>query len=386
LVQVTLKLMSGAKLKAAAITTVLMVLATVAAIGSLASIYALRLAARPEIQGSWQGILKTSGVGVLQTDRTHTRVVCKITTKNGVYVASLDLIDVARKDIPVSRFVYNYPSIRIEPSQALQTFQGTLNKDGTEITGLYGQAASSVPLVLKRTKHPDAVPEPLDESDYAVRTDSDLQGVWQGTLGGTFRDLKLSFKIAEPTNGMFRAELDNPQQGFNRQPVSVTYDRPGVKLIPLSGDGMFEGTFSNDRAELAGNWMQAGVPTPVTFRRTNATEPAGEPEKNYIATSDADVQGHWKGSIDINGAKFGATFHIALLPDRTFSASLTSLDLGATDEVPASTVRCTAPKVSLEWKSLDLAFNGGVKNGKLTGVLSQAGMGIPVELTRSKTK
>ena len=70
------------------------------------------------------------------------------------------------------------------------------------------------------------MPEPLAESDFAPRKDSDLQGYWKGTLKTGNVTLRLGLKIAEPAEGTFRAEWDKSDQGHHVKPMSISYDRP----------------------------------------------------------------------------------------------------------------------------------------------------------------
>jgi hypothetical protein len=122
-------------------------------------------------------------------------------------------------------------------------------------------------MLLKRTVSPDAAPEPLAKGEYAPRTGSDLQGTWTGTLG--MRPVRLAIKIAEPSPGTFRAELDNLSSSWLGQPVTVTYNSPEVKLQVASGAGMFQGEMHNGNMEMVGNWIQGGGQTPIVFNRAD---------------------------------------------------------------------------------------------------------------------
>ena len=67
----------------------------------------------PDIQGAWEGVLDTGGTGVQKGETTKTRVVARIFKKNGSYYSTADSIDEGLKDRPISKFVYNYPSVRV---------------------------------------------------------------------------------------------------------------------------------------------------------------------------------------------------------------------------------------------------------------------------------
>jgi hypothetical protein len=232
---------------------------------------------------------------------------------------------------------------------------------------------------MKRTTTPDAMPEPLSESDYAPRADSDLPGYWKGTLAG----LRLNVKIAEPTKGTFRAELDSIDEGLNGQPTSVSYDPPNVKLRVMTGAGMFEGQLSGNDAALAGTWTQGGWHTPVTFKRADRpAEQAREAQKDFSHAGQNDLPGHWKGTLKASRANVRFALDVARLPDATFSASLTRLDEDGT-QIPAHTVQFSPPGVRLEWNGIGCTFNGKLENGRLVGVWRQNNRAFPLVFERN---
>ena len=81
--------------------------------------------------------------------------------------------------------------------------------------------------------------------------------------------LHIEFKIAEPSDGTFRADFYSLDQDTNRQPTSVSYDGTTVKIMPMAGFGMFQGGLRNGGREMAGNWIQGGRRIPTTFTRAN---------------------------------------------------------------------------------------------------------------------
>jgi hypothetical protein len=111
---------------------------------------------------------------------------------------------------------------------------------------------------------------PLTESDCPPREDSDLQGVWKATLRPwywPFFALRMKVRIAEPSAGAFRAELDCPDLGAKDVPLGVIYIRPTVEALALSGDGSFQCEINPAHAKVAGHWKQGGRSIRATFRR-----------------------------------------------------------------------------------------------------------------------
>ena len=233
------------------------------------SVNAIRRANPPDLQGAWEGVEEIRGTsGVLPGQKARSRVVFKFIRTNGAYSATGEFIDTAPEPFRVTGFTYDYPSVRLDVGQNV-SYQGKLKAQATEISGTFRTRNFSAPMLLKRTTTPAAVPEPLAENDYQPRTGSDLQGCWKATLGSGARAVHLTVKISEPDSGTFRAELDNMTTSWFRQPLSVTYNQPEVKLLVASGAGMFQGELRNGNTEMVGDWIQDGRRTPVIFQRTS---------------------------------------------------------------------------------------------------------------------
>jgi RNA polymerase sigma factor (sigma-70 family) len=383
LVKGALKLMAWTKIKTAAVTGAVVLLTAGTGVVAVKTVHAARSANVPDIQGAWEGILNTGGDGVQKGETTHTRVVARIFKTNGSYSSTADTIDEGRRNVPISKFVSKYPSVRVELQQLNSSYEATVNADATELSGTFKTGDWQTPLVMKRTTEPDAVPEPLADGDFAPRRDSDLQGYWKGTLkAGNFL-LHLNVKIAEPAKGTFRAELDNVDQGHPGQPMSVSYDSPNVKLPVMTGSGMFEGRLNGNDTEMEGNWIEGGQHLPMTFKRADwQAEQAREAQKDYTHIGPNDLPGHWKGTLNAKQAKLRLAFDVAKLPDGTFSCSLINPDLGEA-EIPASTTQYFQPNVRLEWNAIGISFNGKLENGKITGAWRQGGGVVPLVLERN---
>ena len=125
-----------------------------------------------------------------------------------------------QKDIPISKFTYKHPSIQLEVKAVNGTYQATLNKDVTEMSGTWKQG-TPLPLVLKRTTEPDVIRAPMAENEYTPRQNSDLQGYWKGTLKVNDKlSLRVALKIAEHADGTFRVDGDSIDQGARNLPAS----------------------------------------------------------------------------------------------------------------------------------------------------------------------
>ena len=130
LVKGALKLMAWTKAKTAVVTVAVGLLTAGGATVAVKSIHALR--AQPKIVGDWEGVVDTALGAKL-------RVVLHVSAAHGSYHASVDSIDQHAKDIPISKFVYDYPDLEFESKAVKGTYKGTLNAGADTMTGTWKQ-------------------------------------------------------------------------------------------------------------------------------------------------------------------------------------------------------------------------------------------------------
>jgi RNA polymerase sigma factor (sigma-70 family) len=383
LIKGALKLMAWTKAKTAVAAGAVILLTAGVATVAVKTVHAHRT--QPNIRGAWEGIIAPQAGGKL-------RVVLHVSGANGSYGATIDSIDQRAKGIPVSKFAYDYPSLRFESEAVKGSFEGKLNPGADTMSGTWKQAGFTTPVVMKRTATPTAIPELLAESDFATRAGSDLQGCWKGTLNAGGVALRLAFKIAEPADGSFVGEVDSIDQGANSLVVSsITYDKPAVQMEVGAVGGVFEGKVNSDGTEITGTWTQGVSVLPLAIKRTDpkaeqaaekAEAAAREANKDYSHAGANDLTGHWKGALDVQGMKLHLVLHVARLPNGDLSGSLDSIDQGA-NSIPADEVRFAAPNAHLEWKTIGGTYDGKVNNGKISGTWRQGGQSFPLVFARS---
>ena len=184
----------------------------------------------------------------------------KITRENGSYHAVEVNIYQGAREMPVSRLVYDFPSVRIERLAIGFTYDATLNPKTMEMSGTWKPGKVSGPLTLKLNALPDAFPEPMAESDYAPRKDSDVQGYWQGTLKAGNTPLRVDLKIAERADGTFRVTGDSPDQGGSDiEATAVTYHRPTLKVEFGGIMGAYEGKVDESDRVITGNLTRTAI-------------------------------------------------------------------------------------------------------------------------------
>ncbi|MFZ0828665.1 MAG: sigma-70 family RNA polymerase sigma factor [Verrucomicrobiia bacterium] len=385
LVKGALKLMAWTKMKTAAVAGAVILLTAGTGLIAVKTVHAVRSAYAPDIQGAWAGNFEFKDQKM--------PLMYKITRENGSYHAvEVDVYQGVR-EAPVSKLVYDYPSIRIEQKGIGFTYDATLNPKTMEMSGTWKQNGGSGPFTMKLNALADAFPEPMAESDYAPRKDSDLQGYWKGTLKAGNTMLRVALKIAERADGTFRATGDSPDQGSKDvEASSVTYHRPTVRVEFGGISGVFEGAVDDSDRVITGSLTQGGKPMPLTLERARpetaaVSDEATDAQKDYTYTSPNDLQGHWQGTLEVKQAdvKLRLALNVAKLPDGKFSCTMISLDQGS-GEIPASRVQYIAPNVSMEWGALGAAFHGKLENGKLTGAWRQGGGALPLVLERNRAQ
>jgi hypothetical protein len=377
--------MASSKLKIAAVGTGMVILAIGAAFLGVKTVHWVRAAHAPDIQGAWAGIFEAG--------QQKWPMMYKISKENGSYHAVEVNIYQGAREMPVSRLVYNYPSVRIEQKAIGFTYEATLNPKTMEMSGTWKQGKGSGPFTMKLNALADKFPEPMADSDYTPRKDSDVQGYWKGTLKVEKTTLRVDLKIAERADGTFRVTGDSPDQGGSDiEATAVTYHRPTLKVEFGGIMGSYEGAVDESDRVITGNLVSNGHPLPLTLERAKpetaaALDPAIEAQKDYSYTGPNDLPGHWQGTLDVkqSGVKIRLAVNIARLPDGKFSATMISLDQGGA-EIPANNIQYISPNVRLEWSAIGGSFNGKLENGKISGAWRQGGGALPLVLERDRTQ
>ena len=98
----------------------------------------------PDAVGNWEGSLDLGSQKLT--------IVIKITKgSDNSLKATLDSPDQGAMDIPVSSITQTGESIKVELKSIGGVYEGTLSKDGSEISGQWKQGGGSLPLILKKT-------------------------------------------------------------------------------------------------------------------------------------------------------------------------------------------------------------------------------------------
>jgi hypothetical protein len=166
--------MASSKLKIAAVGTGMVILAIGAAFLGVKTVHWVRAAHAPDIQGAWAGIFEAG--------QQKWPMMYKISKENGSYHAVEVNIYQGAREMPVSRLVYNYPSVRIEQKAIGFTYEATLNPKTMEMSGTWKQGKGSGPFTMKLNALADKFPEPMADSDYTPAEGFGRAGLLEGNV------------------------------------------------------------------------------------------------------------------------------------------------------------------------------------------------------------
>jgi hypothetical protein len=100
--------------------------------------------ARP-IVGDWEGTLDPGA-------QAKKRIVVHISAaQDGTLSGTIDYPDQDTSGILITAITYKEPALHFESNPSQSVYDGTVNKDNSEITGTLKQTGTSLNLILKRT-------------------------------------------------------------------------------------------------------------------------------------------------------------------------------------------------------------------------------------------
>ena len=219
-----------------------------------------------DVEGLWNGTLEAGGAKL--------RLALTITKSNaGVYGGKLDSLDQGAT-IAIETITVNGDALRLEIKSPAIVFEGTLNKERTELTGTFTQADQQLPLTFKRSEQgaatPTPTPTPTPKPDYSAPADAPyvaeevaVKTPAGHTLAGTLT-LPESASRSHPVGAIVTITGSGPQdrdeniglQGFRpfRQ-LADALGRRGIAVLRMddrgtgASGGTFKGSTSADFAE-----------------------------------------------------------------------------------------------------------------------------------------
>ncbi|HEX6283657.1 MAG TPA: alpha/beta fold hydrolase [Pyrinomonadaceae bacterium] len=224
-----------------------------------------------DVAGSWHGTLEAGGQKL--------RVVVTLTKSDaGAYAGKLESLDQGAT-IPIDTITVNGDAVRLEIKSPAILFEGTLNKERTELTGTFTQSDQKFPLALKRGEQAAAVPQSV----------KDFAGSWHGTLEAGGQKLRLIVTVTKSDAGTYGGKFESVDQGATVAIDTITVNGDAVRFEIKSAAIVFEGTLNKERTELTGTFTQSDQKFPLTFKRGEqaAVTAPPKPKPDYSAPADA---------------------------------------------------------------------------------------------------
>jgi hypothetical protein len=129
------------------------ILGKLALLGLSAWILSPLCIAQSTIAGDWRGMLDHGD------SQTHV-ILHIIAAKDGTLMASVDAIEMDAADVPATAVVLKDSKLTFNIDAAPGTYEGTVNKDATEIKGTWTQEGQAHELNFKRDAAPAPAPAP----------------------------------------------------------------------------------------------------------------------------------------------------------------------------------------------------------------------------------
>ena len=212
------------------------------------------------LEGAWEGALDIGA--------TKLRLALKVTkSADGALVAKFGSLDQGAIDLLVDVISLKDGALHFEINRLQVVFDGTLNKEGSEIAGQFKQGGASFPLTLKRVARPTTLnrpqepkpPYPYDEEEVSYENKRD--GVkLAGTL--TLPRGKSSFPAVILITGSGAQNRNEEMLGHKPFLVLADYlTRQGIAALRVDdrGVGGSTGSVSNSTSENFGYDVLAGI-------------------------------------------------------------------------------------------------------------------------------
>src|SRR5262249_32577942 len=147
------------------------------------------------------------------------------------------------------------------------------------------------------------------------------------------------------------------------------------------GAGSFDGTLSADGTSISGAVTQSGFTIPMNLSRTGDARVVPTPKSAPIAK---ELEGTWKGTLEVNGAPMRLIVKMANQPDGTAAGTVVSPD-GSGVEIPIAMSQ-KGSSLTIEVPSVGASFVGILRppGTELAGTWTQSAAAFPLTLTLAR--
>ena len=220
----------------------------------------------------------------------------------------------------------------------------------------------------------------LLSAPFAHAQTADPSGHWQGSLQIPGREVAFVVDLVRTSAGEYAGTTGLPVEGINGLPLrSVVVAGTSVNF-DARRDQPFRGVLSADGQSIAGETTLAGYVLPFTMIRTGAAEIAPPVTSASIGK---ELEGHWDGTLDVNGTTMHFVLKLANQPDGTATATLLSVDEG--DLALPVVVTQKASSVALASNIIKSNFAGTLNpdQTELTGTFTMGAATLPMVFRRA---
>ena len=141
-------------------------------------------------------------------------------------------------------------------------FNGTLNADGTFLSGMFTTRGLSLPFHLSRTGEARGLTVPR-----SPRIAKALEGVWHGTLDVNGTPLRLVLTMTNHDDGTATGGVVSVDQSDRQIPIAIAQSASNVTLNIDAVGGVYTGTVNVAGTEMTGTYTVQGLELPLAFRR-----------------------------------------------------------------------------------------------------------------------
>jgi fermentation-respiration switch protein FrsA (DUF1100 family) len=335
--------------------------------------------AQSQVAGDWQGTLNAGG--------TQFRIAWHVTAaKDGTLTATVDNLDQGIYGVPVKAMTVNGATVTQTVDTTIQingeshdvrgSFEGTIDKDGTEIKGTWTQTEPEEAAAEMDLKHV------LAQAAIMPAALPSVTGDWQGTLSAGGNQLRIGLHITAAKDGSLTATFDSIDQGVNGVPITViALNNSKLTFTIDSAHVTYEGTVNQNATEIDGSFTQ-GQSFPLDFKRAAPPAPVVAPKP----APPSDIDGSWTGILEAGATRLNIVFRIVNTADG-LTAQMQSPDQSPIWANASSVVRKDSA-LTISFKGLGVEYEGKISAdlSGIDGTFTQNGYALQLNLKRAGTQ
>ena len=209
-----------------------------------------------------------------------------------------------------------------------------------------------------------------------------IEGDWKGALEVQGSKLSILFHITKDGD-KWTSTMDSPDQGALGIPMDKTTVQNGKLTIAAPAMGMtYSATLNESDNAIEGTFNQGGMELPLNMSRVEATN-------EVVAKGDfnsPEILGDWNGVLDVQGTQLRVVFHL-MNENGHLKGTMDSPDQGAKG-IPMESTTYENGKLIIKASNMRMEYNAELSddNSAIKGTFKQAGMEIPLELSKKKVE